>query len=343
MKKDSIDPRLVALPRAGGEKSKDNRQFFEMFLAENKIDAVLWWPGGSRKFPFVDICRVRGAIAVSCNRGQPDYYRRSAWSKACGFDSRAVRGVFGKLFLKLKLWWKDCRHKKVFYFNTEHSDVYLLLSENYFEDFRSYFPEGKVPCRLAAIGNICAFPPVEVDFSAKEKELLFVGRLKFADKRPDYLIRIWSQLEARFPDWSLRLVGSGKDEVKLRELAAKLGLKRVFFEGFQKPQEYYRRASIFCMTSAYEGFPNVLVEAANYGCVPVAFDSFAAVHDIIEDGENGLIVPAFDFDKYTEKLARLMSDSDLRGRLARNALKINEKFSPKEIGDKWMSLLSSKN
>ena len=341
LKKETDDPRCVALPTRGGARSRENREFFEAFLKREKIDAVLWWPGGSRKFPFAEVCNALGVRAISCNRGQPDYYRRAALSKARGFDSLSVRNPLKRALLAFKLAWKDRKYRRVFAFNTEHADAYQLLSENYFPDFRAYFPSGNVPCPLVAVGNMCAFPREEIDFAAKKKELVFVGRLKFADKRPDYLLRVWAKLERRFPEWTLRLVGSGSDEAKLKALAETLGLEHVAFEGFQKPQRFYRAAAIFCMTSAYEGFPNVVIEAASFGCVPVAFDSFASIFDIVEDGENGFVVPAFDLDKYAETLARLMRDDALRERLARAALKIADKFSPEKIGALWEALLAT--
>ena len=85
----------------------------------------------------------------------------------------------------------------------------------------------------------------------------------------------------------------------------------------------------------------VLLEAAAFGCVPVAFDSFAAVRDIIDDGENGALVPAFDLDAYAETLARLMRNDALRERLAKNAqTQIREKFSMDQIVKKWEELFS---
>ena len=136
------------------------------------------------------------------------------------------------------------------------------------------------------------------------------------------------------------MVGGAHDFDAVKKLAGTLGLERVHFEGFQNPEPYYREASIFCMTSAYEGFPNVLVEAASFGCVPVAFDSFAAARDIISDGENGCLVPAFDLDAYAETLARLMSDDALRERLAKNACRDAVRFSPAHIIDRWFELFA---
>lgn len=317
------------------------RRFFERFLREQSIDLVIFQNGGSRKLPFPSVLRAHGVPAISCSHGQPDYYRRAARSKACGFDSVEIPGAFAKLRLAWRNARQDRTHRHAFEFNTENSAAYVLLSKRYIPDFLAYFRDGTAPrCVLAGIGNFSATDDAGTpDFSQKKRELLFVGRLEFSHKRPDYLLRIWSQLEARFPAWTLRLVGNGKDETRLRALAGTLGLKHVAFEGFQKnPQEFYRRAAIFCMTSAHEGFPMVLVEAAAAGCVPVAFDSFAAVRDIIDDGENGAVVSAFDFDAYAETLAKLMSDDALRERLARNTPQICEKFSPEKIYARWLDL-----
>ncbi len=159
-------------------------------------------------------------------------------------------------------------------------------------------------------------------------------------KQPQLLLKIWAKLEPKFPDWSLKMVGGGHEFESIRALAGTLGLKRVSFEGFQKPESYYRDASIFCMTSAYEGWGLVLVEAAAFGCVPVAFDSFAAVYDIIADGENGKLVPAFDLEKYAVTLAELMRDNALRERLVRNALRDVEQFSKEKIYARWEKFLN---
>ena len=323
---------------------KKCRVFFEEFLREQKPDLVIFQNGGSRKLPFPELLAAAGVPAISCSHGQPDYYRRAARSKACGFDSTDVHGAFARLRLAWKIARQDAAHRRVFEFNTAHSAAYVLLSERYIPDFLSYFSVGSPPrCRLAGIGNLGAFAAAGTpDFSQKKRELLFVGRLEFSHKRPDYLLRIWAKLEAHFPAWTLRLVGSGKDEAALRELAGTLGLQRVAFEGFQKnPQSFYREASIFCMTSAYEGFPMVLAEAAAFGCVPVAFESFAALRDIIDDGENGFVVPAFNFEKFAEKLAALMTDDALRERLAANTSQICAKFAPDTTYARWNALFAA--
>ena len=306
----------------------ESRRFVRSFLAEKRIDVVVFQSAVARPFPYVRECAALKIPVCSVFHQPPDSWMRK--------EPKTLLSRFRRWRKRMHVAFRYARLCRV-------SSAVALLSEGYRAELCKYLPDKEeLRRKICVIPNMvdCSSPgTAEPDFSAKKKELLFVGRLKFADKRPDYLLRIWSRLEKRFPAWSLRFVGSGADEPRLKKLAGKLGLERVRFEGFRKPQPYYREASIFCMTSAYEGFPNVLVEAASFGCVPVAFESFAAVRDIIADGENGCLVPAFDLDAYAETLARLMSDDALRERLAENALaQIPEKFSPEKIGAHWERL-----
>lgn len=226
---------------------------------------------------------------------------------------------------------------RAFFYACARAEKFVLLSEKFISAFP---PAKKFPRKVCAIPNPASFAPVENPLAEKKRELLFVGRLENGQKRVDLLLRIWARLEARFPEWRLRIVGDGPDVGMLRELAGTLGLERVSFEGFCAPAPYYRDAAIFCMTSAFEGFPMVLLEAAAFGCVPVAFDSYAAVRDIIDDGENGVLVSAFDLDAYTETLAQLMRDDALRERLALAARGRVAEFSPDKIAARWEALFA---
>src|SRR5690606_23459524 len=333
------DLRLYSLP-SRWKNSPTNRAFFARFLQDHKIDVVIWQNGGSHRFLFAPECRKQGVRAISVSHGQPDYYRHAGLSKMLGFDPTGKVNPLKRLKFQLKMKWKDGVYRRLFAYNTRWADAYVLLSERYVECFKSYFPEGHVPCPVYGIGNACKPAERVGDPGEKKKELLFVGRLSYAHKRPDYLLRIWARLEDRFPDWRLRLVGSGEDELALKALASRLGLKRVSFEGFQDPRPYYRDAAVFCMTSAHEGFPMVLGEAAGFGCIPVAFESFDAVRDLVVDNENVILVPAFDLDLYAQRLEELMCDEARRARLSRSALGMPEKFSEARVGARWSDVLN---
>lgn len=223
------------------------------------------------------------------------------------------------------------RHYQVL---TSVSDRVVLLSQH---DVREY------PC--SGRDKLCSIPnPVTLGASSpvadKEKLVLFVGRMSYAPKRPDYFLRVWKKIQDVCPDWRAEILGGGPCLAYFEELATKLGVERVRFRGFVDPTEYYRRASVICMTSTYEGFGLVLLEAQKMSCVPIAFDSYGAVRDIVEDGNNGYLVPPFDLDLYAEKLKSLMADHSLRESMANQGAATLRKFAVDKVVPLWLDLLN---
>lgn len=104
-------------------------------------------------------------------------------------------------------------------------------------------------------------------------------------------MNIWKILQDKLVQYKLEIVGGGTEQVFFEKMAHSMCLKRITFHGFTNPTEYYKRAPILCMTSNYEGFPMVLVEAMQYGCVPFAFDSFPSLYDIIMMVSMGSLFP----------------------------------------------------
>lgn len=135
----------------------------------------------------------------------------------------------------------------------------------------------------------------------KKKQVLIVSRLYNPEKRLDRALKIWQILEQRgLTDWRLIIVGAGIHEDYLKGLSEKLALKNIMFAGRQNPVPYYRNAALFMMTSAVEGWGLTLTESMQTGVVPIAFDSYPALHDIITDGYDGCIIPDDDLDAYAD-------------------------------------------
>ena len=93
------------------------------------------------------------------------------------------------------------------------------------------------------------------------------------------------------------------------------------------------------MTSIWEGLPMTLIEAMHYGCIPIVFDSFAAVHDIIDEGVTGFIIPNNDYRKYEKKLDCLLHDCVMQEKMCKNILSITNRFSINNIMGKWKNEL----
>ena len=151
-------------------------------------------------------------------------------------------------------------------------------------------------------------------------------------------------MEASFPDWKLIIVGDGVEKRNLVGKVIQLKLNNVVFEGFQNPSLYYKRASILMLTSEYEGFGLVVVEAMSFGVIPVVYGSYSAVYDIISDGVVGVILPynkkGYDTEFATEKMKELMLDADKRNNLAQAAIITSKRYSVESIVDSWNKLFA---
>lgn len=198
----------------------------------------------------------------------------------------------------------------------EKSDAYVLLSESFKKSF-TRIAKIKDKKKLYAIGNPIAKIETE-SIVEKKKQILFVGRMEFNPKRPDRIVKIWEIIWRRFPDWSLYMLGDGSIKKKLIEYCNKRNIQNIYFTGNVVPDNYYKESAILCMVSSYEGFGLVLTEAQQYSVIPVAYDSFNSVKDIIKNNKTGFLIPAFSKDKYIRILENLMLNKMLRENVIHN-------------------------
>lgn len=222
------------------------------------------------------------------------------------------------------------------------SDAYTVLCEPYKDQIAAELGIDAATSQIYPIEN----PERLVEDVCWEKEnvVMFCGRFENWSKRVDRLLRIWSKVQERLPQWRLVLVGDGADGAMLRQMAQDLDLQRVSFEGMQKNiAGYYDRASVVAMTSETEGWPLALSEAQAYGCIGIAFGCTAGVSEILgTDGECGFVVPPFDEDKYAETLVKIASMSeDEKMRIRRNAVERRRRYAPEVIAEKWRQLFDS--
>lgn len=226
-----------------------------------------------------------------------------------------------------------------------NSNLYIVLSNSFIDEFKA-FTQIKKANHLMTQTNPLTINTngFRYDFGLKVKEIICIGRLEAVVKRVDRVIDTWSHLEKDFPDWRLTIVGTGEDKSRLEKRVQELNLQRVSFVGFQMPTEYYKRASILMLTSDFEGFPLVLPECMSFGVIPAVYNSYAAVGDVIEDGNNGIVIP-YHHGKYDAKeaaglLSDLMKDESLRKRMAQAAMEKSKNFSIDKIYGEWMEKLS---
>ena len=135
------------------------------------------------------------------------------------------------------------------------------------------------------------------------------------------------------------IVGDGPDGSAYKRYA-KENLLRYEFTGKQPSQCYFRKAPLFIMSSAQEGWGLVITEAQQMGCVPIVLNTFPSASDIIQNGQNGFLVDGM--NEFQKKLRFLMVDINIRNQIAENAIMDSIRFSPERIQLKWNTLMTLK-
>lgn len=226
----------------------------------------------------------------------------------------------------------------------KYGEAVILLSDSYIPTYKE-FAHLKDTDKLLAIPNCLPFEHTltHEEIEAKGKTALVVGRMVDFPKRISLILKMWQTIEQSpvAKDWNLEIVGDGPDFETFKSLANKYGLMRCTFHGRKDPFDYYRRASLFFMTSEFEGFPMTLVEAQMMGCVPVVFDTFDSLKEVVTDKENGRIIPNNDTEKYVDTVIELMNSSDTRFKLVQNGLNNCQCYSQQTICNRWKSLIES--
>ncbi|HJH77793.1 MAG TPA: glycosyltransferase [Prevotellaceae bacterium] len=221
------------------------------------------------------------------------------------------------------------------------SDKYVLLSESFKKIFcKLNTVDGN---KLYAIPNPCPFKDNYNFETTKENIVLVVSRMSEQQKRISNVINIWSLVSHKFLDWELVIVGDGPDLNRYKHLSQKLGTERIKFVGrSNNPQQYYKKAKIFMMTSIWEGLPMTLIEAQHYGCVPVAYNSFSAINDMIKNNKDGYIVPLHNQNMFAEKLCFLIRNQNLWKEMSDSAkLNSNALYNEDHIINLWSKLFTN--
>lgn len=236
------------------------------------------------------------------------------------------------------------KYKKRYHSIYMYNNRIVLLSKYFIPLWMDFANITKLD-KFEAINNCLTFPYYfdMNEYKLKEKEVLIVSRLLEGHKNISKSLKIWKLIEDNkdLNEWKLRIVGHGPDEKYYKRLAKSLNLQRVIFENSIDPAPFYRQASVFMMTSSYEGWPLTLNEAKQNGLVPIAFDSFASLKEIITDEEDGFIIENNNILTFAEKLIQIVSDDSLREGMAVKAIANTTKFVPSNIADKWVQLFES--
>ena len=201
-----------------------------------------------------------------------------------------------------------------------------------------YWPELN---NVVVIPNPVSFMPDETS-TCTNKQVIAVGR--YVDQKGfDRLIAAWKQVTDKHPDWVLKIYGDGWLREQLAAQISELGLENSCFleHSVANISDKYLESSVFALSSRFEGFGLVLVEAMACGLPVVSYTCHCGPRDIISDGENGILVPEGDIDGLAEGINRLIEDEELRKDMGRKARKKAEQYTIEYIGRQWMDLFET--
>lgn len=226
--------------------------------------------------------------------------------------------------------WRSMRDERV----VRKFDKFIVLTE---EDKKLW---GEIK-NIEVIPNAITVIPKETS-TLENKRVLAVGRFTF-QKGFDRLVEAWRIISNQFPDWKLDIVGDGEEYDKLVALIKQYRLDNSvsLIQAQKDLSSKYLGASIYAMTSHYEGLPMVLLEAQSYGLPIVSFDCKCGPKDIIEDGENGFLVDDGNVLEFAKRIGELMENASLRKKMGNKAYKSSIRFNEDIIMNQWIQIFKS--
>lgn len=326
--------------------SKDNKTNIEKYANKKKFDCII------TQFLHVDYSLLKLLISengkiISVYHSKPElryfsisFYFKNIISSNCfkhilwSFYHILLFPIFKKIDIT-----KD---RKMYNNSYKNSDKLVVLS-------KKFIPLLKNILINKEFSKVCAIPNPLVykeqfkieNLPLKKKEVLVVANFDPL-KNINKIIRVWNEIEkdSNFSDWHLTIVGTGTTFTRDTRLAKNLGLKNITFVGKKDPKHLYFYSSIFLMMSKYEGFPMTLLESLQNGVVPIVYNSFESVTDLIINRQNGILIDNNNFDLYIKELKLLMSNNIKLKEYAANAIISCQKFSRDMVVNKYIELHS---
>ena len=237
-------------------------------------------------------------------------------------EARAGQGTVKKFITKLK-WFLMGK------FGARFSKFIVLTEGN-----KNEWPTLK---NVEVISNPLSFYPDKTAV-LENKTVICVGKIAY-QKGQDLLVKAWEKVIQKYPDWKLELYGKANENFLKTD---HLKEKNIYFFPPQKNiADRYLDSSVCVMSSRFEGFGMVLIEAMACGVPCVSFDCDYGPGDIIEDGEDGFLVEKENTDDLAEKLMLLIENEAMRKRFGINAKENVKRFLPENILLKWDDLFKS--
>lgn len=291
------------------------RKLLTKFLYSERPDVVITTLG--REIDFITDIK-EGSAKIGESHIAKEYVRN--------LHLMEQRGLVYRMIAKH---WRRKLDKKV-----RKLDALILLTQH---DADSWADMAKT----VVIPNFLPFYPQSAS-SCENKRVIFVGRFS-EQKGLEYLIKTWEVVNKKHPNWTLYMYGQGEQESMVKKLIfdAGLGEAVIIHQPTQQIQEKYLESSMLLLTSRFEGFGLVLVEAMACGLPVVSFNCPWGPADIIKDGEDGFLVEYLNTDEAAQRVCQLIEDTELRKKMGAKARVNVQRYKREVIMRQWIDLFNS--
>lgn len=223
-----------------------------------------------------------------------------------------------------------------------HNDFMCLISERFYPRIRKHIPNIDYS-KLCAINNPNTFQVKDIDLEEKENYFIWVGRVNNGGKNCIDFLRFFYKFSQIHSDWKAIVVGDGSDLESNKNWVQRRKIKNIEFTGnVDNVSDYYKKATYLIVTSWSESWSMVLTEGMAHGCIPIVYDTYETLHDIVDDGLSGFILTDTTPQGILKSVLSTMNNKDLKKQVAINAYKKVQHFNIKDIVDQWIELLNTK-
>lgn len=320
--------------------SEKNYYFLKSFINEHRITTIINHISTNEQYSSILLDNDYGDVKIlsMIHNCVLNHIKNFAYQKEYNLKWKGYNFIFSilKSSIASKLMVALCKLKYRRYYQKleNNSDKILLVSASNIAEMQDML--GYKSNKLVSVSNFII--PTKSSNEPKEKNVIWCGRVETFLKRADIMIDIWSKICKKHKDWKLYIMGDGNIK-EMQAYAHNKGAFNCIFTGRVDVQPYYQKASVICHTSISESFGLVLIEAMSNGVVPVAFNSFPSCQDIILD-EVGLKIPAFNTQRYSDELDRLLDDRQRIKELSQNAIMHSINYNKDSIKPLWLQIIS---
>lgn len=224
--------------------------------------------------------------------------------------------------------------------SARYADCIVTITE---EDL-GYFKENlNIRNKIVNIYNPITLKNVDdISYSSDSKIIISAGRLTY-QKGFDMLVEVAKRVFEVHPSWKWYLLGEGEDRKLIEDKIKEYSLENniILMGNVKDIENYYKKASMFVLTSRFEGLGMVILEAMNYKLPVVSFACKVGPKEMIADNVNGFLIEEKNIEGMHNKICKLIENKQIRNDFSKNSNINLDKFNKKKICDEWDKLISS--